>query len=276
MATPIDHIGQHELNPTLRALAKADGTTEHADWIRSGENAAVLIAFIDEQRPNPFEMTVEQQIAVLRRTNSEEGWGITEDIFTLLAKTAPPWPRGGHVYRSLRIRFGEGDEGVAKTFEAHCSRIKHVFGERFYGRWKRLQSGETLYRGKTPIERLRLLNGNRTHKPVIEWITANLNTHRKRESVDAVRGPKSLADELLVIAWMFPDAIRSIDDKAFPGLFAAGYEVNVPEFNDGEWQYVVAVRFRGGRVVDMDASPCYYASSDTSVPTLVDLKETGS
>ena len=49
MATPIDHIGQHELNPTLKALAKAGGTTDHADWIRSGENAARLIQIIDEQ-----------------------------------------------------------------------------------------------------------------------------------------------------------------------------------------------------------------------------------
>jgi len=51
MATPIDRIGIHELSPTLRALAKAGGTTEHAAWMRSGEkNAAKLIRFIEEQR----------------------------------------------------------------------------------------------------------------------------------------------------------------------------------------------------------------------------------
>lgn len=51
MATPIDHIGMHELAPTLRALAKAGGTTDHAAWMRSGEkNAAKLIQFIEEQR----------------------------------------------------------------------------------------------------------------------------------------------------------------------------------------------------------------------------------
>ncbi|MDQ7814550.1 MAG: hypothetical protein RDU25_01965 [Patescibacteria group bacterium] len=41
----------HELAPTLRALAKAGGTTDHAAWMRSGEkNAAKLIQFIEEQR----------------------------------------------------------------------------------------------------------------------------------------------------------------------------------------------------------------------------------
>lgn len=51
MATPIDRIGMHELAPTLRALAKAGGTTDHAAWMRSGEkNAAKLIQFIEEQR----------------------------------------------------------------------------------------------------------------------------------------------------------------------------------------------------------------------------------
>jgi hypothetical protein len=50
MATPIDQIGQHELNPTLKALAKAGGTTDHADWIRRGENAKLLIDFMNKQK----------------------------------------------------------------------------------------------------------------------------------------------------------------------------------------------------------------------------------
>lgn len=50
MATPIDRIGMHKLAPTLKALAKAGGTTDHADWIRSGKNAVKLIEFIKGQR----------------------------------------------------------------------------------------------------------------------------------------------------------------------------------------------------------------------------------
>ena len=52
---------------------------------------------------------------------------------------------------------------------------------------------------RQPVERLRLLNGNQTHKPVIEWVVADLDTHRNRKSITAVRDSKSLADELLSV-----------------------------------------------------------------------------
>jgi hypothetical protein len=117
----------------------------------------------------------------------EEKWGLTEADFSRLAETAPAWPQGKHAYRSFRIRFGEGDDGVAKTFEAHYARIMHVFGEGRYWRWPNLKSW---------TDRLRLLVGDHTHKACVEWIVADLDTHRKRDSITAVRGPKSLADEL--------------------------------------------------------------------------------
>ena len=66
MTTPIDQIGLHELTPTFRALARAGGTTEHSDWIRSGENAELVIQFIDDKLgvadKNFYKMTVEQQL----------------------------------------------------------------------------------------------------------------------------------------------------------------------------------------------------------------------
>ena len=217
---------------------------------------------------NPFEISVENTLAALRRANDEEKWGIDEDVFARLASTAPAWPKGGHAYRSLRIRFGEGDEGVAKTFEAHAARIKTVFSEKGFWRWEHLHSGSVPFNGK-PVERLRLLAGNHTHKPVIEWVIADLDANRKRDSVTAVRGPQSLADELLVIAWLFPDMIRAIDYVKLPGLFAAGYEVNVPEYADGAWQDVVVVDFgRGLRQVRVDAGDRGDVSSGYSVPVL--------
>ncbi|MFA6430016.1 MAG: hypothetical protein WCV84_06020, partial [Patescibacteria group bacterium] len=88
-----------------------------------------LMLHLDYSR-NPFEMSVVQTLDACRRVNEAEAgcnpyWEkIPEKIFTRLATSAPPWPRGRHMYRSLRIRFGEGDEGVAKTFEAHAARIR--------------------------------------------------------------------------------------------------------------------------------------------------------
>ena len=248
------------MNPTLKALAKAGGTTDHAAWIRGGKdgaNAALLVQFMNERMglldKNPYELSVELQLTALRRASDEEKWGITEEDFARLAATAPAWPQGKQAYRSLRVRFGEGSEGVQQTFERHVARIKSVFGASYFWRWEHLHSGKVPYKGK-PVDRLRLLSGDNTHKAVIEWVIVDLGTHRKRDSITAVRGVKSLADELLVVTWMFPDMIRAIDYENLPGLFAAGYESNVPEDGDERWQYVVIVHFdRGNRQVLVDA-----------------------
>ncbi len=248
MAKPLTKIEHSVLNSTLRILMEAGGTTDHTDWMRGRGNAALLIQFINERHAlgekNPYEMTVEAQLAALHRANDEEQWGLTENDFTLLAASAPAWPKGKHAYRSFRIRFGEGDDGVASTFERHVARIKSVFTEKGFCRWELLHSGKIEYDGK-PVERLRLLNGNRTHHAVVEWIVADLDTNRKRRSITAVRDAKSLADELLVIAWMFPDMIRAIDYDKPPGLFAAGYEANIPEEAKQEWQFVVVIGRNG-------------------------------
>ena len=221
-----------------------------------------------ETLENPFEMSVELQLTALRRANDEEKWGLTEADFERLASTAPAWPKGRHAYRSFRVRFGEGDEGVAKTFEAHYTRIQHVFGDGRYWRWERLHSGKVEYGGK-PVERLRLLSGNDTHHACVEWIVADLDTHRKRESITAVRDSKSLADELLVIAWMFPDMIRASDYDKLPGLFAGGYEVNLPGSGDEAWQHVALVHFdRDSREVSVNARGRSDDDSYCSVPRL--------
>ena len=202
---------------------------------------------------NPFEKSSSDLLAALHRANDEEGWGISKEAFDRLAITAPNWPRGKHAFLSFRIRFGEGSEGVALTFERHVARIKSVFGESGFWRWEHLHSGMMPYKGE-PVNRLRLLNGDHTHNPVIEWVIVDLGTHRKRDSVTAVRDVKSLADELLVVAWMFPDMIRAIDYYKLPGLFAAGYESNVHECDGRAWQSVVVVSFHNGnRQVDVNA-----------------------
>ncbi len=185
---------------------------------------------------NPFAQTVEEQVAALRRANEEEGWNIPEETFTRLAETAPAWPQGRDSYRSFRIRFGEGDEGVRRTFEAHAARIKRVFGESKFWRWEYLRSDKA---------NLRLLAGNATHKPVVEWTVVRLDANRQRKSITDVRGPKSLADEGLVLAWLFPKRVEAIDYDKWCAWFCAGYELHVPE-GGKSWQDVPCV----GRILD--------------------------
>ncbi len=188
---------------------------------------------------NPFEQTVPEQIEALRRQNELGGWGIEEAVFERLLATAPAWPKGKDAFRSLRIRFGEGNEGVALTFERHAEAMKRVHDPKFW-RWELLHSAEVPYENK-PTKRLRLLSGNETHRAVVEWVITDLSANRKRSDVTSVRGPQSLADEGLVLAWLFPKRVQAIDYDKYSAWFCAGYEVNVPEDDDGGWQGVVIV-----------------------------------
>lgn len=207
---------------------------------------------------NPYRMSVEQQLAALRRANDEEGWGIPEHVFVRLAATAPEWPEGRHVYRSLRVRFGEEGEGVHLTFERHIARIKAVFGEKHFWRCKHLYSSPISYKGKD-VECLRLFVGDDTHHPVVEWVIVDLDANRKRASVEAVRGPDSLADELLVFAWMFPDRIRDMNLKKLPALFAGGYELSVHDYPSAPcpWWNVLIIFYRP----DEDGEPKVFVNA---------------
>ncbi len=241
---------------------------------------AILAKLEEAAKPLSFVLSVEAQLARFKAANEAQGWGFGEEVFAKLAASAPEWPEGKLCVRSLRIRFGEGDTGVAQTFEAHASEIRRVFGAEKYWRWEHLRSAPSPYSGDTkelkrrfgdkPIERLRLLSGNETHKPVVEWVAIDLDTHRQRRSIEAVRDPKkSLADEMLVVTWMFPELIRAIDYDEIPGLFAAGYELNVPERDEVEWQSVPYVYFYcDSGQVGLNADWHGYGRSCDSVPSL--------
>jgi hypothetical protein len=173
---------------------------------------------IENSAINPFIQTVEEQIAAFRLANVEEGWGIQDEVIDELSKTAPAWPAGRDAYRSFRIRFGEGDEGVAQTFEAHVARIHRVFDKDGFWRFPQLNSDAM---------HMRLVAGSQSHVPVIEWITLRLDSHRKRKSVEDVRGLNSLADEGLVLAWLFPKRVEAINNADWCGWFL-GYDLHLP------------------------------------------------
>lgn len=249
MGQPITKIDGDELFATLRSMGAANMTTDDTDWIRRPGNNAALAAYIREMREkeerakttNPFEMTVEEQIAALRAANEEEKWGITEEQFKHLEVSAPSWPKGFDAFRSFRIRWGTGDDGVALTFERHADRFKRVHGDKAW-RWELLLSAPSPYKGKV-VKHLRLLGDkNASHVPVVEWITTDLQVNRNRTSVEAVRSEKSLADEGIVLGWLFPKRVEAIDYKKWCAWFCAGYELNAPENDDKSWYYVPCVR----------------------------------
>ncbi|MFH1315633.1 MAG: hypothetical protein ABIH67_04535 [Candidatus Uhrbacteria bacterium] len=257
-----------ELNPTLRALSDAGGTVDDASWIRQDTNAVLVIKFIHEKRQlaniNPFELTVEQQLAALRQQNKLGSWGIDEEVFEHLEQTAPEWPEGRDAYRSFRIRFGEGRDGVIQTFEAHAAAIKRVHVK--FWRWELLLSGAHEYQDEE-VERLRLLAGNDTHHAVVEWIIIDdLSANRQRQSITAVRNNSSLADEGLVMAWLFPERVQAIDYDKWSAWFCAGYESNIPGLS-ASWTLVpIVYRYLLVGKVRLHASVQGVGISDCSVP----------
>jgi hypothetical protein len=247
-----------KLFSVIGKLAQSGFTAEMAevadtnpDIVRVMVNAAQK--FIEEAERNPFVQTVSEQIETLKAAIREEGWNVPVETIARLAETAPAWPKGRDSYRSFRIRFGEGDDGVVKTFEAHVARIKRVYGDvKDRRRWNQL----------------RLLSGNMSHKPIIEWAIVHLDANRKRKSIEAVRGSKSLADEGLVLAWLFPKRARTIDYDKWSAWLCAGYELNLSE-HDESWRCVPGVFFGGDdRWVELGACWCEDDASDIAVPAL--------
>lgn len=259
-----------KLLSVIGKLAQGGLTAELAE--AADTNPDIVKAMVEAARKvikasdrNPFEQTVSEQIEALKAAIREEGWDIPVETVAHLAETAPAWPQGKDSYRSFRIRFGEGDEGVGKTFEAHIARIKRVHGDAKFWRWDLLLSGKQPYEGKA-VERLRLLSGNASHKPVIEWIIVHLDANRKRKGIEAVRGPKSLADEGLVLAWLFPERVQAIDYNKLSAWYWGGYELNVPEHGES-WKYVPYVnRNRGTGEVFLNARWHDDGHPDFSVP----------
>lgn len=164
-------------------------------------------------------MTVDDQLRLLAEAVRQEGWErwMPSGYMQRLQESAPPWPSGPLALRSLRIRFGKGCAGVAQTYEAHITRLVRIYGKRFH-RWHSTTLDDT---------RLTLVAGEATHRPTVEWIVADLDTARKRPGIEEARGPLSLADELLVIGWMFPKLIEATrqSGNVIPGFFAGGYQV---------------------------------------------------
>lgn len=229
-------------------LSRAGLTAELVRNVNNDDGAAgaMIQALTEHMRiaaeakvKNPFELPIEEKIAALRLAIKEEGWKLGEEEIQRLLTNVPVYKRGRHIFLSFKIRFGTGQEGVEFTFEAHAKRFTRVHKKNW--RWPELRSGE---------KHLRLLADNETHKPTIEWCVVDLEANRERSSITDVRGPNSLADEGIVLGWLFPKRVEAIDHKEWCAWYLGGYELNVPEDDDESWQRVPCV----GRGLDDGAS----------------------
>ena len=190
------------------ALSELLGDDELMKW---------WIDSLNERRnANPYKITVQESLERLRAAFSDTFCPMgakepTPSELTHLERMAPDWPKGKDAFRSFQVRpaaFGEGRDGVIKTFEATCASVKRIHDPKFW-RWEWLLSGVHPYQGED-AERLRLLGGNEQHKPGIRWVTFDLSENRQRVDITSVRSSRSLSDAGIFAARMFPDRARGI------------------------------------------------------------------
>lgn len=214
---------------------------------------------VDE--PNPFQLSVSTQLALLRRANRNHDIVLSEEDYHRLEHTAPAWPKGRLSFRSLRIRIGWEKEGVAATAHFHLEQIKRIFKFQF-------QAKPSL---EPVTDRIRLAFGNHVHKPIVEWILFDLDSLRQRSSVKDVRNENSLADELLAFVWIFADYMRSINFTTQPGLIAAGYDLD--SNRDATWRETMSLHWLRGKAGEsrliIENTPLTHQNNTHAIPTLL-------
>lgn len=211
-----------EMTELMRVLARSGLDRETArEIIRNPDVAKDMISAI--KVPNPFALSVEEQVNRLRLASKEEGWSFTDEVFQHLIDTAPTWPIGRSFIRSFRIRFGNGPEGVVETFLAHERRIQRVIaGTRV---WR--------YEMEEPLLTLSVAH----HGPCVEWVCLNLGAHQNADAAPTDLGRslitwRSCADEVLVALWLFPNLFEKYLDDPDRIIFLAGYNVHDPDYPD--------------------------------------------
>lgn len=215
MTKPIDQIGLNELFPTLKALAKAGGTTEHADWIRSRSNAAQLIQFVNEQVNGSlvhglFNEAV-HQVDRVRAMNRGLEWGIPDKAFIKAKNSIPAWPN---------------EKLVAVVLVPYLADLHLTFHELWICAENEQKDAGWRWDGYNKIgpDRLRLLKGIK-HKVGLRWEVIDLGCNRNKKPEDVRNANTSPHAGILAAAALHPNWVKSMDGDEVPYVYLPGYEV---------------------------------------------------
>jgi hypothetical protein len=198
------------VDAVLRRPKLADGMVS---WLRQHLNSP---AFPD--RSELF-VSLEGQIANVRRWNEERVWGFTDDEFNAIDLT--PVRHSGLVVDVVAVYLPDRDtvSGVQRTFEE----LWTVAAQRQPNacRWDEL---------KSDTEHLRLLDGIE-HRPGIRRVTIDLGANWDPQNgirpMD-VRGKDSVHAEVLAAAAHFPKWIQAMEDEGSPYVWMPGYQATIP------------------------------------------------
>lgn len=245
MVSPITKIGHDVLHSTLRSLGYAGATTEHTDWMRSRDNAALLVQFIDQRLEQSLIhglfSPIQNQILRVRELNFLFDWGIPDEAFSEVEHSVPKWPESRLVVVTLVPYLPANDKMGA-------------VGRTFQGLWKAAiiaQSANQRWEGyeKADQDSLRLLKGIEhpaTERPVLRWEVIDLgcNCSHNRKLSD-VRSPATSPHAgILAAAALHPQWIRSMDGKNVPHVWLPGYQISVSSPGASPWAGVPLLAFR--------------------------------
>jgi hypothetical protein len=172
---------------------------------------------LDERPRDParrYRLSPQRTAERLLLANREERWGFAEKEIVRFCADAPGWPEGLWCLRVPRVRLGRGSRGVARTFETHAARALRAFGDEGGGEaWRRLLKLPPDVGGR---QELHLFAGDETHERGLSWCMMDCRPYGRTL---VARDKGFVADELLVLAWLFPHFLR----EAFASRFILEY-----------------------------------------------------
>ncbi len=274
-AKPIDQIEFNELAPTLKALAKAGGTTEHMAWIRSRGNAKLLIRLIDERLGKNEKSKPISQTASLVHDVFNTAEAVLAAFKARCAVKGIDFGKFSWVSPETAPDFDPTDPETVVVLDATLDTLQNTFefawawtidGQEDSWRWDGMHSDQ---------KKLRLLSDDRKEdaegdgpefKPyTLRWVRIKLDTDVGKKPGD-VRNPKSPGCALLFMAAEHPERIKATDYEKRYGFWLPSLKCTAP--NGGAWRNVPYVLFhRDYRQVKLDSDWCDGSGDDLAVPS---------
>lgn len=199
---------------------------------------------------------VAEQIVRVREWNKKFGWGFSEEVFAVVEKSIPAWPKKKLATVVL----------VPYLVDPH-----HTFREL----WMRAKAVQKESRAdsydKFGSDRLRLLKGidhpsTSSGRAMLRWEVIDLGCNRGKLPLK-VRSVKSPHAGILAAAALHPNWVKNMDGDKLPYVCIPGYEVN--SLQEDPWADVLSIRFYRSeeRRIRLICSQCNTYSSHEAVPS---------
>ena len=170
-------------------------------------------------------ISLDQQLANVRRWNEERGWGFSASDIESVDIT-PGDDSKPLVVDVIAVYLADNGQlsGVRRT----CHELWTLAAEEFPNAWSWDWYWDEWKSCPKPV---RLLDGI-VHRPGVRRVTLDLGAHWRRGRQvrpSSVRGTNSAHAEVLAAAAHFPRWLRAMDGIRVPYVWLAGYQVTIPE-----------------------------------------------